>query len=181
MWITALYFPLLSVLSVCALPGTSSAGATIDIQKRQTRFGRGTWYNTGLGNCGITNSDDEPIVAISKALYDENGGSDCGKTIEITNTQTGQTATGIVEDSCPGCGEGDIDLSPSLFEQLAPLDQGVIQVTWSYGGSGGGEGSGSDEGDDDEGDGDDGGDNDEGDNDEGGNDEDNQDEGGEED
>ena len=40
MWITALYLLLLSVLSVCALQGTGSTGATVDIQKRETRFGR---------------------------------------------------------------------------------------------------------------------------------------------
>ncbi|PPQ73613.1 hypothetical protein CVT26_010521, partial [Gymnopilus dilepis] len=86
----------------------------------------------GLGNCGIWNTDDQPIVAISKALYDQDGGNDCGKSIQITNIQNGNTATGIIEDSCPGCGQGDIDLSPSLFQQLAPLDQGVVQVSWTY-------------------------------------------------
>ncbi|KAF8874565.1 hypothetical protein CPB84DRAFT_1797351 [Gymnopilus junonius] len=69
-----------------------------------------TWYYPGLGNY-------EPIVAISKQLYDAHGGSDCGQQITITNTNTGQTAT---------------DLSPSLFQQLAPLDDGVVPVSWTF-------------------------------------------------
>lgn len=37
-----------------------------------------------------------------------------------------------VVDSCPGCGRDDIDLSPAAFKKLAPLSQGVVQVTWKF-------------------------------------------------
>lgn len=33
----------------------------------------------GLGNCGWTNSASDNIIAISKGLYDRNGGSNCGQ------------------------------------------------------------------------------------------------------
>ena len=31
----------------------------------------GTYYATGLGSCGITNSDTDKIVAVSHLLYDQ--------------------------------------------------------------------------------------------------------------
>ncbi|KAF8886263.1 hypothetical protein CPB84DRAFT_1787814 [Gymnopilus junonius] len=107
----------MSVFSTFALPDHVIQYHSATLDKRQMRAGRATWYYPGLGNCGITNTQDEPIVAISKQLYDAHGGSDCGQQITITNTNTGQTAT---------------DLSPSLFQQLAPLDDGVVPVSWTF-------------------------------------------------
>ena len=33
----------------------------------------------GMGNCGWSNSAGDPVVAISKELYDANAGSNCGQ------------------------------------------------------------------------------------------------------
>lgn len=44
----------------------------------------------------------------------------------------GISAFGQVVDVCESCGDGDIDMSPSLFEQMAPLSEGVIQVSWNF-------------------------------------------------
>ena len=74
--------------------------------------------------------------------------------MEIKNTKNGKTAFGLVRDSCPGCGPGDIgrspisfqsnlgryrrlfmsiDMSPSLFQSLgATLDQGIVSVQWHF-------------------------------------------------
>ena len=35
-----------------------------------TKIVTGTWYNTGLGSCGITNTDSDLIAAVSHILYD---------------------------------------------------------------------------------------------------------------
>ena len=72
--------------------------------------------------------------------------------VKIRNTANGKTATAIVRDECMGCGSNDIgmsfiyiymmstivltvrlvDMSPSLFEELGDLDEGVLKVTWSF-------------------------------------------------
>lgn len=59
--------------------------------------------------------------------------SQCGQSISITNTKTGQTQSATVEDECPGCGSGSLDLSPSLFKALnnGNTDDGTFPITWS--------------------------------------------------
>lgn len=73
----------------------------------------------------------------------------CGKWITVKNTKNGKTARGYVEDLCPDCGYKSLgelprcedvdpcmlmgallDLSPSVFKQMAPLSQGVINIDW---------------------------------------------------
>ncbi|KAH6912887.1 RlpA-like double-psi beta-barrel-protein domain-containing protein-containing protein [Coprinopsis sp. MPI-PUGE-AT-0042] len=103
-----------------------------EIEKRVTRVGRGTWFNVGLGNCGKWSNDWEPVVAMSKQFYDRNGGSNCGQWVEIVDTASGKKAWGQLWDSCQSCQEQDIDLSPSLFQQFAPLSKGVITVSWHF-------------------------------------------------
>ncbi|KAA1470599.1 hypothetical protein DENSPDRAFT_879826 [Dentipellis sp. KUC8613] len=96
------------------------------IEKRNS--GRGTYYAVGLGACGVTNNDNQAIVALNTADYA--GGAHCGQTISIT--ANGKTHSAQVMDLCPGCAPGGIDMSPSLFESFASLDVGVLQVQWSF-------------------------------------------------
>jgi len=122
-----------SILLVLGSPiPTNGSEIDVELEKRITHTGRGTWFNVGLGNCGKRNKDSDLIVAISKSLYDRNRGSNCGQYVKITNKANGKVAYGATEDSCPSCGEGDLDLSPALFKKLASLDQGVIQISWNF-------------------------------------------------
>ncbi|KAJ3553667.1 hypothetical protein NM688_g3485 [Phlebia brevispora] len=98
------------------------------LEKRAS--GRGTYFETGLGACGWTNTDSDKIIAVSSSIFD--GGKYCGQSIQITNTANGQVAYGTVADSCPGCGPGDLDMTPSLFEELGDLAQGVLPITWDF-------------------------------------------------
>ncbi|EIN12799.1 hypothetical protein PUNSTDRAFT_97678 [Punctularia strigosozonata HHB-11173 SS5] len=102
----------------------------VDLDKRITHTGRGTYFYVGLGNCGYTDVDSSPIVAISTERY--GSGGNCNQWIHITNTANGKTAYGKTRDSCPGCGENDLDMSPSLFEQLGSLDTGVLKIEWHF-------------------------------------------------
>ncbi|KAI0769882.1 RlpA-like double-psi beta-barrel-protein domain-containing protein-containing protein [Fomes fomentarius] len=115
-----LFFAL--VCSVLASP--------INLEKRITHTGRGTWFNVGLGACGKNNVDSDKIVAISSKIY--GSGGNCEQYMEIKNTANGKVAYGKVRDECPGCGAGDLDMSPSLFKQLGSLDTGVLKVSWHY-------------------------------------------------
>jgi hypothetical protein len=90
--------------------------------------GRGTWFDVGLGACGHTSVNSDFIVALPASNYD--GGSHCGDKIKITSNGKSQYAT--VEDLCPSCAEGALDMSPSLFEYFASLGTGVISVQWEF-------------------------------------------------
>ncbi|TIA84192.1 hypothetical protein E3P99_00001 [Wallemia hederae] len=56
----------------------------------------------------------------------------CGKQVTIQNTSTGQTATATVQDTCPGCSAGSLDLSPSVFNQLGDASQGTLPINYWY-------------------------------------------------
>ncbi|KAI0057887.1 riboflavin-aldehyde forming enzyme [Artomyces pyxidatus] len=115
----------LSLLLV-ALFGSLFALAS-PIEKRQLG-GRGTWFDVGLGACGLYNVDSDFIVAL--ATPDYAGGAHCNQMITIT--ANGQTASAQVRDECPSCNSGSIDMSPGLFQQFASLDVGVVEVSWNY-------------------------------------------------
>ncbi|ROV92793.1 hypothetical protein VMCG_09061 [Cytospora schulzeri] len=96
-----------------------------------------TYYDLGLGACGVDNTGQDQsanIVAMSSATMgsQSNGNPMCGKSIKIYNKATGKTATGIIQDKCPGCVAGSIDVSRKLFEDLADLDQGRLQISWNW-------------------------------------------------
>ncbi|KAI1455979.1 RlpA-like double-psi beta-barrel-protein domain-containing protein-containing protein [Annulohypoxylon moriforme] len=88
--------------------------------------GQMTWYQPGLGACGQTNSASDAVVAMSSPDQDGH----CGQTVKIS--YGGKTATATVVDKCPGCSANSIDASPAIFQQLASLDVGRIQITWEY-------------------------------------------------
>ncbi|KAF8181054.1 RlpA-like double-psi beta-barrel-protein domain-containing protein-containing protein [Pholiota molesta] len=90
--------------------------------------GDATYYNTGLGSCGVTNKDTDFVVALSSA--EAAHGKHCGKRIRVH--YQGRTVEATVEDTCPGCSQYSIDLTPAAFKKLAPLDAGRIKVTWEY-------------------------------------------------
>jgi expansin (peptidoglycan-binding protein) len=37
-----------------------------------------------------------------------------------------------IVDRCPRCPQGDIDLSPEAFEQIAELSLGRVEISWQY-------------------------------------------------
>jgi len=113
-----------------ALASVLSVAVSSPTPVKRAASGRGTWYDAGLGACGFTDTDDDPVVALSVGDYGD--GENCNRWITITNDDTGATASGRVRDKCPGCPGDSIDMTPSLFSQLGSLDQGVLQVSWSY-------------------------------------------------
>ncbi|PBK90527.1 hypothetical protein ARMGADRAFT_934207, partial [Armillaria gallica] len=82
--------------------------------------------NGGVGACGVPMQNSDHIVALSSNQYD--GGTH--KYIGVH--YKGKFVDATIRDLCPGCDHNGIDLSPSAFEKLAPLDDGRIQVTWNY-------------------------------------------------
>ncbi|KAG8685291.1 hypothetical protein FRC12_008556 [Ceratobasidium sp. 428] len=105
--------------------------ATRDLEKRgkpKGTGGTGTWYKPGLGNCGGRNKDSDMIIALPTKAY--GNGQWCGKKFKVSNKKNGKSVIVTCVDSCPTCGNNDLDISPKAFGQLAKLSDGVFPVTW---------------------------------------------------
>ncbi|KIK19348.1 hypothetical protein PISMIDRAFT_30334 [Pisolithus microcarpus 441] len=88
------------------------------------------YQNGNAGACGQVNPDTAFICAMDSALYSS---SLCGKQVQITNTDNGQSVTVTVADECPTCANANsIDLSVAAFEAIADLSTGQVPITWQY-------------------------------------------------
>ena len=102
---------------------TSSSGSSSGaIQGTATYY---TTWSSSPGSCGQIPQNGS-IVAINSSYM--NG--KCGSCIQV-NYQ-GKTIKVTVTDTCAGCDSTHIDLSNLAFQQLAPLSDGNIPVTWSF-------------------------------------------------
>ncbi|GHJ89992.1 hypothetical protein NliqN6_6394 [Naganishia liquefaciens] len=117
-------------ISTIAVAALAALGVSAGPVKRDFG-GRATFYATGLGACGEWNNDSDYIVALNSAQYGGGyPGPECFKQIKIW--ANGQEATATIMDECPSCNYGDLDMSPSLFNQFANPDDGVFQMNWQY-------------------------------------------------
>ena len=117
---------LLAVGSLVAALAMAQAGY------QSTHTGRGTFYGYGGGgNCSFPMPGSAVLTAAMNAA-DYNGSQACGAYIEVTNLNTQQTVVVRIDDQCPGCGVGDVDLSQEAFAKISPLGVGQIPITWKY-------------------------------------------------
>lgn len=121
--ITKLAALMAASLGTAAVIDTRSPGADASAASYS---GQMTYFNPGLGACGQTNTDSDAVAAVSSAVY--NSGGACNKVATIH--YNGKTATARVVDLCPSCATGNIDVSPSVFQDLSPLSAGRVDVTW---------------------------------------------------
>ncbi|KAI7086435.1 hypothetical protein KC356_g5003 [Hortaea werneckii] len=106
-----------------------------------------TYYQPGLGACGVTSTEDDFIVALSHILFDEAGSSTdaggnsnenplCGRMLRATRYNEEANAQRSVDlrvvDRCTGCGVDDLDTSLKAFERLAPSASGRVDVSWAW-------------------------------------------------
>jgi hypothetical protein len=106
--------------------------------------GDGTYYDPGLGACGIVSTASENIAAISHVVFDAaqiganpNNNPLCGRKIWVTRQKTPGAAKNVslevtVVDRCTGCKPQDLDFSMSVFEKLAEQWQGRVLVSWAW-------------------------------------------------
>ncbi|CAG8661129.1 1477_t:CDS:1 [Funneliformis mosseae] len=103
------------------------------LQKRDFS-GRGTFYDPSLGACGKVSSGSDLIVALNAAQFDKtlnpNNNPICGKSVTITGPDG--TVTCRVEDRCPSCPFGGLDLSRAAFDKISNLDRGIAEITWHF-------------------------------------------------
>ncbi|KAF8458908.1 RlpA-like double-psi beta-barrel-protein domain-containing protein-containing protein, partial [Terfezia claveryi] len=100
--------------------------------------GEATYFDPGMGSCGITSGPSDMIAAISYQVMDpKNPGNPnnnplCGKKIRCTRGGKYPTIITVV-DRCPVCKSGDLDLSPAAYAALGgTVDEGrfTIQCNW---------------------------------------------------
>lgn len=98
--------------------------------------GTATWFKPATeggsqGACGPEEDDDSYIVALNAPQYGNMSKKSpwCGKKLRITGPKG--TVDAIVNDACPGCDHGDLDLTPILFKQIVgDMNIGVAKITW---------------------------------------------------
>ncbi|KAL4909510.1 RlpA-like double-psi beta-barrel-protein domain-containing protein-containing protein [Aspergillus multicolor] len=96
-----------------------------------------TYYDPGLGSCGITSTASEKICAVSHVVFDAtltsgnpNENPLCGLKLRI---RRGDSSVDVkVVDRCPGCNVDDLDVSSSVFEELGDLVEGRVTVQWAW-------------------------------------------------
>ncbi|KAF9242865.1 hypothetical protein BU15DRAFT_60158 [Melanogaster broomeanus] len=102
-----------------AQTGSSSSNSGEPSYMIGTQSGQGTYYETGLGACGITNNDSQYIAAASELLFDSYPGYDgvnpndnplCNKM--VTASYGGKSVQVAITDRCTACAITDLDFSP---------------------------------------------------------------------
>ena len=90
--------------------------------------GEATNYNaTGAGSCRFDASPTDLMVAAINRP-DFNGSAACGEYVLVKGPKG--TVTVRIVDLCPGCAQGDLDLSQEAFALIANLAQGRVAITW---------------------------------------------------
>lgn len=111
-------------------------------QQNELRTGRATYYDaTGDGNCSFGPTPNDLLVAAIS--YEDYGNPNpegnpaggpaavyCGAYLEVTG-ERGSVVVRVV-DKCPDaiCTRGHLDLSPQAFARIAPLEKGIVPITW---------------------------------------------------
>lgn len=122
-------FSLLAVgMLIAAMPLLSPAD---DLGYDQTHYGEGTGYGGGPGGqCSFPLPDDLPIVAMNHTDYA--GSQACGACLEITRPGTDRKVVARVDNRCPECAPGDVDMSDPAFFQLGTYQEGRFPISWKY-------------------------------------------------
>ncbi|GAM82236.1 hypothetical protein ANO11243_002150 [Dothideomycetidae sp. 11243] len=111
--------------------GSTNAGASYS--------GDVTYYEPGLGACGVTSVSTDHIVAISEHMFDPltpagnpNNNPLCNRVVQITGLD-GTTYPATVVDRCVGCALSDLDLTETLFNIVTNNGDGrVHNMKWSW-------------------------------------------------
>lgn len=90
--------------------------------------GEGTFYGySGGGNCSFPNPNTPIYIGAMNEVQYANSIT-CGACVEVTGALG--TVTISIEDRCPECVFGDIDLSPAAFEMIDNPINGRVPISW---------------------------------------------------
>lgn len=98
-----------------------------------------TYYDPGLGACGVTSANGDKIVAVSHIIFDKvqtgsnpNTNSLCGKKVRVKRLGGDVTVDLVVVDRCTGCQPDDLDMTEDTFSGLADVGLGRVKGEWSW-------------------------------------------------
>ncbi|CAN3362354.1 hypothetical protein DICA4_E02014 [Diutina catenulata] len=130
--------------------GQGSGNSSSSTELEGSFTGQATYFTDSIGACGNSlEPNSEYFVAISQTLWNQLAGEGDTNSAWMCNDYwidvscNGKSVSVKLEDLCESCGENDVDLSQKAFSDLAELDVGVLDVTWSWSTQGGGSTSGS--------------------------------------
>lgn len=96
--------------------------------------GEATFYEDGLlGNCSYPN-DIRPEYHAAMNQVDYAGSRACGTYVNVRHKDDPRKreVTVLIDNRCPECSWGDIDLSPAAFERIAERVEGRVPIAWNY-------------------------------------------------
>ncbi|KAK0518478.1 hypothetical protein OC834_007718 [Tilletia horrida] len=119
--------PLPAPVPVAAAERTS--GNATELEARgPVHWGTATWYGQqSRGACGKWHTNSDMIVAVSGRHFKM---SMCGRTVAVTHGR--KTIYATVQDECPECPSGNLDISRGMFTRWASLDVGVLPIHWHF-------------------------------------------------
>lgn len=107
------------------------------ITKRNSYRGRATWFipskhGGSWGACRRFEADDAIVVAMNADQYGNMNevSETCGRSVRIWHR--GRSTTAVVNDACPKCNYGDLDLTPPVFRALGAQNVGVLDIRWEF-------------------------------------------------
>lgn len=93
-----------------------------------TYSGKATYYYAnGTGACGNALTDSMLVAALNGSQYAK---ANCGRCVLVKGPLGSVTVK--IEDKCPGCAYGDLDLSSTAFKKIAKLADGRVSISWSF-------------------------------------------------
>ncbi|HMA91897.1 MAG TPA: expansin EXLX1 family cellulose-binding protein [Polyangiaceae bacterium] len=115
--------------STTALPATGGAAPEI-VAVGGSHSGEATFYDpNGNGNCSFgTDVLGRDIAALNNPDYDM--AAWCGACAEVTGPKGKITV--LIQDRCPECKSGDLDLNPEAFDKIADHAAGRVKITWNF-------------------------------------------------
>ncbi|KAI9014495.1 RlpA-like double-psi beta-barrel-protein domain-containing protein-containing protein [Phycomyces nitens] len=113
----------------------SSSGTATEGDFNISGQGDGTYYDPGVGYtaCGTQFTAQDYVAALNHVDYgvyeNPNESPVCGACIKVTG-ELG-TVKVTIQDMCPGCERGSLDLSPAAFSKIDDISKGRVPVSWT--------------------------------------------------
>ncbi|KAG6954806.1 hypothetical protein JG687_00011578 [Phytophthora cactorum] len=119
-----------------------SSAVAADFGSAGAYTGEGTTYgltDPSGGNCNFMDYPQAAVsnfVAINKVQWDDS--MSCGRCAQVTCTdpqcagRSKQSEIVYVVDQCPGCNDGDLDLSPTVFKAITGMEPSRVEISWEF-------------------------------------------------